>query len=85
MLTHNSIYLKSGLSQQASRACDASQLLPDRLVVSITGVVIQLQLVNIRQHNIVPEVLGLPQTTSLKDSLVTPVLHTCAQRATSLA
>jgi hypothetical protein len=41
------------LSQQASGACDASQLHPDRLVQSIIGVAVETQLVNVRQHNIV--------------------------------
>jgi len=40
------------LSQQASGACDTSQLPPDRLVQSITGVAAQL--VTVRQNNIVP-------------------------------
>ncbi len=44
---------KCVLTQQTSGANKASQLCPDRLVQSITGVVDQLSLVNIR-HNIVP-------------------------------
>ena len=37
-----------------SGMCDTSQLPPDRLVLSITSVVVQLELLDIRQHNIVP-------------------------------
>ena len=40
------------LSQEASGTCEASQLPPDRLVLSITGVVVQLQLMHIRQNTL---------------------------------
>ena len=43
------------LSQQASGTCDVSQFFPDRLVQSITGVAVQLQLVNGKQNNIIPD------------------------------
>ena len=35
--------------------CDVSQFPPDRLVQSITSVAVQLQLVNVKQNNIVPD------------------------------
>ena len=34
--------------------CDASRLPPDRLVLSITSMVVQLELLDIIQHDIVP-------------------------------
>ena len=40
-----------------SGMCDASQLRPDRLVLSITSVVLQLELLDIRQHNIITGLL----------------------------
>ena len=61
------------LSQQASGACDASQFSPDRLVQSITGVAVQLQLENVKQSMIVLEItasvncLTLPATTYCQD------------------
>ena len=45
------ISYRGELSQQASGVCAGTQLPPDSLVLTITNVVIQLQLVNIRQHN----------------------------------
>jgi len=53
----NNSILKHRLSQQASGACNASQFPPDRLVLSTTNVVVEYQLVNIRQHIIVPNSL----------------------------
>ena len=41
-------------SQGASGTCDACQFPPDRLDLSITNVVVQLQFIDIRQNNIVP-------------------------------
>ena len=41
--------------------CDVSQFHPDRLVQSITGVAVRLQVVNVKQNNIVPDSpLGSP-------------------------
>jgi len=35
--------------------CDASQFHSERLVQSIMGVAVQVQLVNVKQNNIVPD------------------------------
>ena len=51
--------LQRCLSQEVSGACDAGQLPPDRLVLSITNVVMYLQLMDIRQDNIVPHSLSV--------------------------
>ena len=37
-----------------SGMCDAGQLPPDTLVLSITSMVVQLEHLDIRQHNIIP-------------------------------
>ena len=52
---HTSIAaIKTWVSQQTSGACNASQLPPDRLAQSIAIVLLQPQIVTIRQCNIVP-------------------------------
>ncbi len=45
---------KRCISQQASGMCNASQFAPDRLVQSITGVAIQIEVMSVRQINVVP-------------------------------
>ena len=48
------VLVKRCLSQEASGACNGGQLHAKRLVLSNMNVVLSLQLMNIRQNNIVP-------------------------------